>query len=253
MKKKVLEKTDKLYKLTRDAAPLSFMLPTRNTKRYPLLYFDEEQNVNRPLRYSRNQKSPFEDEQDDNFLLEPIIFEDGFLSVPKSNPVLQQFLHYHPDNGTVFVEVNTEKDAESEVNELNTEADALIEARSMSIDQLETVGRVLFGKDVSRITTSELRRDMLIYAKRNPKSFLAAINDPNIKLNSNVQRFFDHKILIFKNNRKDVFFNTASNKKKMLAIPFGEDPMYIVSSYLQTDDGIEVLKLLEKELEILGS
>jgi len=34
---------DKVYKLTREAAPLSFMLPTRNSKRFPLLWFDEKQ------------------------------------------------------------------------------------------------------------------------------------------------------------------------------------------------------------------
>ncbi len=35
----------------------------------------------------------------------------------------------------------------------------------------------------------------------------------------------------------------------MLTVPFGEDPMYIVSSYLQSDDGIEDVKMLEKLLE----
>ena len=52
------------------------MLPSRNTKRYPLLWFDEDKGVNRPLRYAINQKTPFEDEQDGNAIVEPIIFED---------------------------------------------------------------------------------------------------------------------------------------------------------------------------------
>ena len=106
---------DKTYKLKSDATPISFTLPSRNTSRYPLLYFDEEKNINRPLRYARNQKSPFEDEQDGNFLLEPIIFDDGFLTVPRTNPVLQQFLHYHPLNGNSFVEVNKTVDAAKEI------------------------------------------------------------------------------------------------------------------------------------------
>ena len=33
---------DKTYKLKSDATPISFTLPSRNTSRYPLLYFDEE-------------------------------------------------------------------------------------------------------------------------------------------------------------------------------------------------------------------
>lgn len=241
---------DKVYKLTRDAAPLSYMLPTRNTRRFPLLHFDEETGVNKPLRYARNQKTPFEDEQDGNAIVEPIIFEDGFLSVPRNNPVLQEFLHYHPMNGIRFVEVDEEKDAQAQLEEMNKELDALSEARSLSIEQLETMTRVLFGRDLSRSTTAELKRDILIFAKREPHAFMNALTDPNLKLSSNVQLFFDNKLLSFRNNKKDVYFNLSSNKKRMLTIPFGEDPMYVVSSYLQSDDGLEILTMLENQLEI---
>ena len=102
---------DKTYRLKSDRAPLSFMIPTKSSRSYSLLYFDEERNENRPLRYAKNQKSPFEDEQDGNLILEPIVFEDGLLYVPKNNPVLQEFLHYHPMNGNRFIEVDEAKDA----------------------------------------------------------------------------------------------------------------------------------------------
>ena len=75
---------DKVYKLTRNAAPLSFMLQTRSSSKRPLLYFDDTKGVNRALRYARNQNSPFEDEQDGNAIVEPVIFEDGFLRVPRT-------------------------------------------------------------------------------------------------------------------------------------------------------------------------
>ena len=74
---------DKIYKLTRDVAPLSYILPSSHSRRYPLMHFDNETGENRTLRYARNQKSPFEDEQDGNAILEPIIFEDGFMTVRK--------------------------------------------------------------------------------------------------------------------------------------------------------------------------
>jgi len=239
---------DKVYKLTRDAAPLSFMLPVRNTRRFPLLWFDEETGVNRVLRYARNQRSPFEDEQDGNAIMEPIIFEDGFLRVPRTNPVLQQFLYYHPLNGKKFVEVNDEKDAQEIVEQLNLEVDALIEAKSLTIDQLESVSRVLLGRDTTKVTTAELKRDILIYAKREPQAFMNMINDPMLRLQSNVKLFFDKNLLSFRNKQKEVWFNTSSNKTKMLTVPFGEDPVFIVSSYLQSDDGLETLKMLEKLL-----
>ena len=215
-----------------------------------MLWFDSEQNVNRPLRYAVNQKSPFEDEQDGNPLVEPIIFEDGMLRVPKNNPVLQQFLYYHPMNGTVFGEVNYEKDAQEEVEFLNEEVDALMEARSLTIEQLENVSRVLFGKDPSTVSTAELKRDVLIYAKRDPRSFLNLINDPMLKLEANVHKYFDGKVLTFRNGNKEVWFNTPSSKRKMINIPFGADPYVEVTLYLQTDEGIDALKLLDKSLEM---
>jgi len=240
---------NKNYKLTRDAAPLSFMLPTRNSRRYPLTYFDEATGTNRALRYARNQKSPFEDEQDGNAIVEPIVFEDGFLSVPRTNQSLQEFLHYHPMNGVKFVEVDVEKDAQQEMAVLNSRVDALIEARQLDIEQVEALARVLFNTDVSRTTSAELKRDILIYAEYSPADFLRAVQDPTLKLNSKVKELFAHKVLIFKNNKKDVYFNTPKNKKRMVNIPFGEDAFYVVAGYLQSDEGIEVLKFLEKNLE----
>lgn len=243
-----LEPKDRIYRLKRNAAPLTFSIPVRNSKSLPLLYFDEEQNVNRALRYARNQKTPFEDEQDGNAIIEPVVFEDGFLSVPRTNPVLQEFLHYHPLNGVSFEEVNHEKDAQKEMEALANEADALIEARQMSVEQLEIVGRVLLGKDVSRMTTAELRRDVLVYAKKDPVGFMNMINDPSLQASSSVRMFFEKGLLSFRNNNKEVWYSTPSNKKKMMNIPYGEDPYEMVMNYLQSEDGIDDLKMLENFL-----
>ena len=243
------ELKNKAYKLTRNAAPLSFMIPARNSARTPLLYFDEEKGYNRPLRYARNQKSPFEDEQDGNAIVEPIIFEDGMLTVPKTNPVLQEFLKYHPMNGKKFVEINKTKDAQEEYDYMTTEVDALIEARSMSIDQMEVIARVIFNKDVSLISTSELKRDVLVFAKTNPEMFMRAVNDPSLKLQSNVQRFFDNSLLSFRNHKRDVHYNLPNNKKRMAIIPFEADPMEYLSEWFKSDEGVEVLQFLEKQLD----
>lgn len=247
--KKTVKSVDRVYKLTRDAAPLSYTLPTRNSRRFPLMYFDEESNTNRALRYARNQKSPFEDEQDGNAILDPVIFIDGMLQVPRTNPVLQAFLSYHPLNGKRFIEVDDEKDAAQVVENLNLEVDALIEARSLDLDMVESVSRVLFGNDVSKMSTAELKRDILVYAKREPSDFLNVLNDPMLKLQSKVHSFFENNLLTFRKNKKEVWYNTSSNKTRMLVVPYGEDPYYLVSSFLSSDDGIESLKLLEKMLD----
>ena len=239
----------KHYKLKKEAAPLSYMLPTRHTRRSALLYFDPKTNTNRALRYAANQKTPFEDEQDGNVILEPIVFEDGFLTVPSTNPVLQEFLYLHPQRDIVFEEVDDEKDAKDEVEDLNVEVDALIQARQLSISQLEMVSRVLFGTDPDKVSTAELKRDVLIYARNEPENFLEVLSDPELDLQAKVAIFFEKGLLGFRNKQKDVYFNTSSNKKRMLTIPYNEDPYYVVTSYLQSDDGIDALKMLESHLE----
>jgi len=238
---------DKVYKL-KIGNPLSYTLASRNHPRFPLMWYDEVNNVNRALRYSTNQKSPFEDEQDGNAIIEPIIFEDGFLRVPKNNPVLQLFLYYHPLNGLIFTEVDKEKDAVEEVEDLNLEIEALVEARQLTLDQIETLTRVMFGKDPSTVSTAELRRDILVFANRDPKEFLNILNDPELKFQAKVRLFFENKLLMLRNGDKEVWFNTATNKKKMLSVPFGEDHFDTVAHFLQSDEGIDSLKMLESTL-----
>jgi hypothetical protein len=239
--------TDKVYKL-KIGNPLSYTLASRNHPRFPLMWYDEKNNVNRALRYAVNQKSPFEDEQDGNSILEPVVFEDGFLRVPKTNPVLQQFLHYHPANGILFGEVDKEKDAAAEVEDLNIEVEALIEARQLSIDQIEMLTRVMFGKDPSTVSTAELKRDILVFAKNEPREFLDILNDPELKFQAKVRLFFENKLLVLRNGDKEVWFNTSTNKKKMLSVPFGEEPYDSVGYYLKSDEGLDALKMLETTL-----
>ena len=195
---------DKIYKLTRDTGPLSLILASRHTQRFPLLWFDEETGTNKALRYARNQNSPFQDDQDNNAILEPIVFENGFLTVPKNNQVLQKFLDFHPGKDRVYVEVDKAKEASVVVQELNDEVDALIEARQLSVDQVENVSRVIFQNDITTVSTAELRRDILVFAKNQPKDFLLLLKDPALKLNAKIQLFFDKNLLQLRNSNKEV-------------------------------------------------
>jgi hypothetical protein len=234
---------DKIYILRGDSTPLTYMLSSRNTRRAPLLHFDGTSN--RALRYAVNQKTPFEEDQDGNSILEPIVFVDGALIVPKNNPVLQQFLSLHPGYGEIFEEVNNEKDAASDIEYFNSELDAQIAARDLSVDMLEAVARVLLGVNIEKMSTAELKRDVFVYAKSYPSDFISMLSDPMLKLQNTCAKFFEYNVIVLKNKERDIYFNLPQNKKKILTIPYGEDKNYILASYLQTDEGIEVLKLLE--------
>lgn len=241
------ELMDKIYILKKKSSPLTYMLASRNTHRASLLHFDGTSQ--RALRYARNQKSPFEDEQDGNAILEPIVFVDGALSVPRTNPVLQHFLSIHPGYGSVFEEVNTEKDASSDIEKLSSELDAQIAARDLSVDMLEAVARVLLGTKVEKMSTAELKRDVFVYSRNNPRMFLEMLNDPMLQLQNTCAKFFEYDLLRLKNKGRDVYYNLPSNKKKLLTVPFGEEYIYIVASFMQTDEGIEVMRLLENHVK----
>jgi len=238
---------DKMYVLKRKTFPMSFMLAARNTSRKPLLYFDETTNQNRALRYAINQKSPFEDEQDGNAILEPIIFEDGLLSVSKTNQVLQLFLNYHPDNNVLFEEVDNKKDASAQIDWMNVQLDAQLAARTLDLATKEAIGRILLGTRVDNLSSQELNRDILIHARNNPQEFLDMLNDPDLRLHNIAAKALQDGFFTLRNNNRDIFFNLPDNKKKLMGIPFGEDAVTLLRSYLQSDEGIDLYKMLEKK------
>lgn len=243
-----LEPKDRTYLLKGKISPLSYFLASRDTPRKRLLYFDEETNTNYPLRYARNSNTPFQDDQDKNVILEPVVFEDGILRVPKTNPVLQLFLHYHPGNGTEFYEFDNEKDAEEDVEMINFEIDALMMARELDLTSLEAIARLVLSRDVSRMKSSEIKRDMLLYAKRYPVEFMEAASDPLLKINNLAARAISDGYLTFRAG-KDIHYNFKENKKRLLTVPFGKDHIHVLSSYLQSKDGLELYKYLQEQME----
>ena len=246
MKKQAVLK-DRTYRLKGNKAPIVFILNSRNSRRKPLLYFDGTRN--RALRYSSNQSSPFEDEQDNNAIIVPVVFEDGMLFVPKTDPVLQEFLSYHPGNGTIFEEVDNEKDATADVETLDAQLEAQVAAKDLDIEMLETIGRIALSLNVDKMSTAELKRDIRLYALNNPEDFLDTLNDPMLKLQSLASNCLAQGLLKIKNKGKDIYFNLPQNKKKLLSIPFGDSAISTLASFFQTDDGIELMTMLENKLE----
>lgn len=240
---------DRTYRII-GGAPLSTTIPGRSSKRSKLLYFDEDSKQNREIRYAANQKSPFVDEQDGEALVEPIVFERGMLFVPKENQALQKFLHYHPRNGVKFEELDLERDAEAELDRLDLEDEAMESARSLNFEMLEMVYRVGMDRNPNKASIPEMKRDVRIFARNNPETFLDVVNDPKLQLHGKVGRFLDERVLIIR-NKKEVYFNIKDNKKRMMILPFGAEPIQIISEFLQSDEGLPILAMLEKKLSAL--
>lgn len=237
---------DRVFILTKDKAPLSYTLPSRNTKRFSLLHFDG--TTNRALRYSRNQKSVFEDEQDDKAILEPIIFEDGVLVVSSNNPMLGKFMDLHPLNGDVFRELNTEKEAAKDIEELNIELDAQIAARNLELETMLSIAQLLYGGVIDTMTTPEIKRDILLYARQYPKEFLEMVADPGLQDTAMASRALDAGIFTLRNNNREIWFNLPGNKRKLMNLQPGEDAVSALTIYFESEEGLPIAEIVKDKL-----
>jgi len=146
---------------------------SKHTARQPLLWYDEVKNEQREIRYATNQNSPFKDEQKGEATLGHIIFKDGALTVLKKNQALQKVLSlYHPLNKIKYRELDIVENAKDDLIDLELEIDALNIARSIGIDQAEAILRVEMGSKVSEMSSKEIKRDILIFAKQDAKLFI---------------------------------------------------------------------------------
>ena len=84
----------------------------------------------------------------------------------------------------VFEEINNARDAAEELEYVEAELEAQIEAKKITTDihKLTSVCRVLMGNGVDNMTTPELKRDILVICKNNPEDFMDTINDPMLEL-----------------------------------------------------------------------
>jgi len=238
---------DRHYYLTSKKTPLTYTIPSRHSERVPLLWFDEEKMEQRALRYATNQPSPLVDEQKGEVTLKHIVFRDGVLAVPKAQQALQKMLSlYHPWNGLKYKEHMPQEVAKDELVDLEIEIMALNAAKDMDVDHAEAVLRVEIGSNVSKMSSKEIRRDLLIFAKRNPRTFLALVQDENIELRNIGIKAVEQGIIKLDNKNKD--FVWASNGKKLMKVPFDEQPYSAFAAFLKTDEGVEVFKSLEKKL-----
>ena len=239
---------DRTYILKGDKTPITFTLASKHHSRNPLMWFDEETGQNRELRYASNQNSPFRDEQDGMSTLKHIVFKDGSLFVPKAQQSLQKLLSlYHPQLNKTYYELDNVAVAKDELFDIELEIKALNLAKDLEIDHAEAVLRVEMGSTVSKMTSSEIKRDLLLFAKRNPDTFLALVEDDNVQLRNFSIKAEEAGVIKLSGDQKS--FHWASNNKKLMTVPFDENPYSAFAGWLKTDEGTEVYKSIQKKLK----
>ena len=227
--------------------PLTLTIPSRHTRRNPLLYFDPDSKIQRELRYATNMSSPFVDEQKGEATLGHITFRDGILSVPQENQILQKLLSlYHPLKDKKYYEFDAVIEAEDELDTLELEVEALNYAMEMDVDQAEAILRVEKGSRVSGMKSKEIKRDLLIFAKKKPALFLNLANDENVELRNFGIKAVEANLIKLSQDQRT--FHWGSNDRKLMTVPFDENPYSALAAWFKTDEGVEVYKSIEKRI-----
>ena len=233
---------DRMYYLTGNKTPLSRMIKSTG-----IYWFDEEKGYERELKYCQNQKTPFVDEMKGDQRLEHIVFRSGSLFVPKEKTVLQKLLSlYHPHRDTIFYEFKPAAVAAEEIDVLEQQVEALVAARNVDIDMAEAIMRVEVGSKVSELSSKELRRDLLIFARNNPKLFLELADDENVILRNFGIKAVEEGILRLSQDQR--YFMWGSNGRKIMTVPFEEHPYTALAHWFKTDEGMEIFSNIEKRL-----
>jgi len=233
---------DRVYYLKGNKKPLSRMIKSAN-----IYWFDEQKGYERELKYCQNQKTSFVDEMQGDQRLEHIVFRSGSLFVPKEKTVLQKLLSmYHPHRDKLFYEHKPQAIAEDQIDILELELEAMNAAKNLDIDMAEAVMRVELGSRVSNMSSKELRRDLLLYAKRNPALLLELVNDDNVQLRNFGIKATELNIIKLSSDQR--YFMWRSNDRKLMTVPFDEHPYSALAQWFKTDEGMEVYTNIEKRL-----
>jgi hypothetical protein len=212
--------------------------------------YDAEKDTVRAIRYCANEPSIYTDEQSINAIREHIVFRDGYIAVAANKPNLQDYLDAHPDNkkngGNVFFEVDSSRKAEEDLDREFLLHDAISLVRDKAIDELLSVAMYL-GINIEQ-KNQEIRRELLVEAKANPKVFIEMFDNPIVKIRSAVKQAVDFQIL---RERPDGIYWYDTNRL-IIASPAGQEAIDVLSRYCMTEKGAPIYDELINRLEHLA-
>ena len=166
----------------------------------------------------------------------------------KQRQNLQKLLSlYHPKRNVLYYEYKPIEIAEDELDDLEIQIEAMVAARSMDIDDAEAILRVELGSKVSEMSSKELKSDLMLFAKKNPDLFMELASDDNVQLRNVAIKATEMGIVVLSQDQRT--FTWGSNGRKLMTVPFDENPYSAMASYFKTDEGVEVYRSVEKNLE----
>jgi hypothetical protein len=99
---------------------------------------------------------------------------------------------------------------------------------------------------VNELSSKELRRDLLLFAKRNPKLFIELTTDDNVQLRNFGIKATEAGIIKLSNDQR--YFKWSTNDRNIMTVPFDEHPYSALAAWFKTDEGMEIYSNIEKRL-----
>ena len=96
------------------------------------------------------------------------------------------------------------------------------------------------------MSSKELKRDILLFAKNDPQLFISLANDENVQLRNIAIRAAEAGIINLSPDQRT--FTWGSNGRKLMNVPFDETPYSAFAAFLKTDEGVEIYKSIDKKL-----
>ena len=235
------DKKSKVYTIKKGGG-IWFKLRQKN-----ITVFDDETGKVRQLRYSRNENSIWVDEQSENTIREQIVFDNKNLIVPYTNPPLQTYLSLHPDNiangGTTYFLVNTERNAEDELDKEFSMLNAVAMVRDKAIEELLPVAMYLGISTEQK--NMEIKRELLREAKANPTRFIEMFDNPVVRTKSVLMSAIDFQILKASPHGLKWF----DSNRLIVATPAGQDTLDIATRFCLSEKGALVFEEIQTQLD----
>jgi hypothetical protein len=208
--------------------------------------YDEETDSVREIRYCERENSIFRDDQHANSVKTPITFRMGRLFVPRTKPNLMNYLTVHPGNkangGSLFTIIDTVKKAEIDIDQEFLVNDAVNLIRAKDLDDLLAVA-LAFNIDVDR-PIAEIKHDLLIKAKKSPKTFIESFDNPVVSMKSLVKQAKSYNIISV--SSKEIKW--VDTNKHIISVPAGQDPVDVFVRYCMTEAAAPLVAEIERQL-----
>lgn len=220
--------------------------------------FDPIEGKTRYIRLAAGEPSIYKDEQAEKVVLTDIIFQNGKIIVSHTSPNLVEFLtlsNHNADNEhrikgkqVIFKEVNLARDAEKELEAEESVARAKALVFSLPFEDLKGYARVC-GVNVNR-SVAEIKHDMLTLATKDPKTFVAGLDDPMTKRQQMIMDASSCGVIEI--SGKGAFWKFGDEKNIITPIPTGRDGVLWFTEWTMTDsEGESVYKEIEKKTQKL--